>query len=277
VTINLPKLAYTSITQLEFFEELAGYTELAAKINNAKRTLIEKRIRDGNMPLYSLGIMDTKLQYSTTGVTGIAEACEIMGMNILENQGQNFVLAMLSVINQTNDLMSERYSAPHNCEQVPAENSSIKLAKKDFVLGLNRAAVGDAPQYELYSNQFIPLITEADMLDRIELQGLFDQHFSGGAICHINVEEKINDTERIKELIRYCAVRGVVYWAINYNLQQCANGHMAIGKGETCSICGAPVEDNFTRVVGFLTNTKNWHKVRRERDYPHRQFYKGPK
>ena len=57
-----------------------------------------------------------------------------------------------------------------------------------------------------------------------------------------------------------------------YNLQECEEGHMSVGRGNTCSICGKSIINNYTRVVGFLTNTKNWHKVRREIDYPYRQF-----
>ena len=48
---------------------------------------------------------------------------------------------------------------------------------------------------------------------------------------------------------------------------------MSVGKNEICQICGKPITDNFTRVVGFLTAIKNWHNVRREQDYPERQFY----
>ena len=55
-----------------------------------------------------------------------------------------------------------------------SENSSIKLAQKDKYLKLQN-------EYELYSNQFIPLIVNADLLERIELQGKFDKLFSGGA------------------------------------------------------------------------------------------------
>jgi ribonucleoside-triphosphate reductase len=112
------------------------------------------------------------------------------------------------------------------------------------------------------------------MLDRIKLQGLFDKHFSGGSICHINIETTIKNVDYIVDLIKSCAKMGVIYWALNYNLQKCKNSHMSVGKNNVCPICGEEITDNFTRVVGFLTNTKNWHKVRREEDYPNRQFYK---
>lgn len=269
VTVNLPRLAYKNKdNEEEFFEALTDIVEVVAKINNSKRHIIRKRIENGAQPLYSLGFMDINKQYSTCGLNGINEALEIMGYDITSEEGVEFGLKMLAVINNVNDRMQKQYKSPHNCEQTPSENSSIKLANKDKLVGYDLG-------YPLYSNQFIPLTTKADMLDRIKLQGVFDKHFSGGAICHLNVEEKIEDKEHMKSMIKSCAKKGVIYFAINYNLQRCKNYHMTVGKSGTCAICGEPIEESFTRVVGFLTAVNNWHKVRREEDYPERQFYKG--
>lgn len=149
-----------------------------------------------------------------------------------------------------------------------SENSAIKIAQKDKLLKYQN-------KYELYSNQFIPLITQADMLDRIRLQGMFDSQFSGGAIMHINCEEQITDYKLISNLIENVVKQGVVYHAINYNLQKCENGHMSVGKNDVCPICGKPITDNYIRVVGFLVNTKNIAPTRQEFDYNKRQFYKG--
>ena len=98
--------------------------------------------------------------------------------------------------------------------------------------------------------------------------------FSGGAICHLNIDEKIEDNNKAKKLIRYAAKKGVIYFAINYNLQKCENNHFTIGKKDKCSICNKPIIDNYTRVVGFLTAVKNWNKTRRETEYKKRVFYK---
>ena len=206
-------------------------------------------------------------QYSTTGVVGLNEACEFMGMSVLEENGQQFISDIIDDINKMNDSASKQYNAPHNCEQVPAENSAIKIAKKDMALGYQ-------DEYELYSNQFIPLTVNADLLDRIHLQGLFDERMTGGAVAHLNVETRITDSKLIEELIKIAVKHGVVYHAINYNLQRCENGHMSVGKFERCNICEGEIIENYTRVVGFLTNTKNWHKVRREKDYPIRKWLK---
>jgi ribonucleoside-triphosphate reductase len=268
-TINFPRLAIISKGNKEkFFSLLKDLIDVSTKINNSKRKILDKRIKNGNEPLYTYGFMDLNKQYSTTGVNGLNECLEILGYDILTENGQDFVLEILDIINTENKKHEKQYGFPHNVEQVPGENSSIKIAEKDKLMGYQN-------NYDIYSNQFIPLTTNADLLDRIKIQGLFDKHFTGGAICHLNIESKITDTEKLKELIKSSAKCGVVYFAINYNLQECESGHMGVGKNEECSICGKKIINNYTRVVGFLTNTKNWHKVRRDIDYPNRKFYSG--
>lgn len=266
-TVNYPRVAFLAKgNDKEFFKQVRHYVDLCFKVNYTKRVIIQDKIDRGYHPLYTLGFIDINKQYLTQGVNGFNETIELMGRNPLEKDGIDFGLDIIRVANLTNNKLGRKFNVPVNIEQIPAENTSIKLAKKDTLLGIN-------DRYEIYSNQFIPLVVNADMLDRIELQGIYDEHFSGGSICHLNVEERIEDKEVIKDLIRTCAKKRVVYIAINYNLQKCENGHMSVGKKTVCPICGAKITDNYTRVVGFLTNPKNWHQVRREKDYPNRKFY----
>lgn len=266
VTMNLPRLAYTSKTEEEFFEKLKNDVELVSQINNVKRHIIKKRIDNDNSPLYSLGFMFLNKQYSTCGLVGINEAVEILGKDILTEEGQTLVKKILDIVNLVNQFQQKKYSTPHNVEQVPAENSAIKLAQVDKVLGYNKS-------YNIYSNQFIPLTAKADILDRIKLQGMFDAHMTGGAICHLNVSDKITSVNFMKKLIETAIKMGVIYFAINYNIQKCKNGHITVGKTEKCPVCTEEITDNYTRVVGFLVNVKNWHHFRRNEDYPKRQWY----
>lgn len=269
VTINLPRVAYKNVGNVEgFIEDIKRHTNDAARINNAKRNIIQKRIDNGNLPLYTLGFIDIKKQYSTCGICGLNEAVQIMGYNILEKDGQDFVIKILDAINETNDRAERQFGAPHNCEQIPGESSAVKLAEKDKLLKYQTPE----HSYDLYSNQFIPLTTQADLLDRIKLQGMFDKHFSGGAICHLNIDTRLNDKEKMKNLIKTAARAGVIYFAVNYNLQECENGHLTVGKNEICD-CGAPIVENYTRVVGYLVKVNSWNKTRRTLDYNSRQFY----
>ena len=267
-TINFPRLAIKHKGDREgFMTELEELTGICARINNAKREIVKKRINNGNLPLYTYGFAELDKQYSTVGVNGMNECVEIMGEDILKEGGQKLVVDIMKVINRENDKYQNEYEAPHNCEQVPGENMANKVAVKDRLLGYQ-------DRYEIYSNQFIPLTTKADMLDRIKLQGLFDEHFSGGASCHINIETKIEDPEVMVEMIKVAAKMGVIFYSFNMNIQECGEGHFLAGKRESCGVCGSPIINDFTRVVGFLVNVKNWSRTRRELDYPNRQWYR---
>lgn len=265
-SINLPRLAIKYPEREQFLEELKKMVEVCARVNNAKRKIVAKRIQNGNEPLYTYGFMELSKQYSTCGVCGLNECIKYLGEDITTKDGTELALKIIDTINAVNVRMQKQYDSPHNQEQVPAENMSIKIASKDHLLGYQ-------DDYDIYSNQFIPLITNADMLERIRLQGIFDSHFSGGAIAHLNTETRVSDYKYIADLIRITAKKGVVYFAINYVLSECKDHHLSVSNGDICEVCGKPIENKYTRVVGFLTNVKNWHKVRREQDFPNRQFY----
>ena len=271
-TGNLPQLATickgAENPSDEFLHRIKDLVLDCQLVNQAKRNIIKRTIKAGSQPLYSLGYMELKRQYSTFGVIGLYEALEILGYDIMTKEGQDYVLEILNVINTTNKELQDKYKAPQNCEQIPGENVSVKLAKKDRALGYN-------DKYTLYSNQFIPLIKRVNMFDRITIQALFDKYFSGGAICHLNVNQEINDVDTMQNLIYSSVKEGVVYFAVNFVLQECENKHMFVGNVDTCPHCGGKIIGTFTRVVGFLTKVDNWIPERREVDFPNRQFYQN--
>lgn len=280
VTLNLPALARAAsagavgkdneAAVAEMLECVEAMTLAAGFINHAKRRFIADRIERGSLPLYKLGYMDLKRQFSTCGFTGLYEALNILGYDLRKPEGLAVARRILETINATNERLTELLGTPHNMEQVPGESSAVKLARKDTILGKNPEG------WELYSNQFVPLWEEGvDMLDRIRIQGELDGYCTGGAICHLNVADRIEKPGVMEALIHHAAASGVVYFAINYAINRCEAGHMTVGHGaDTCPICDSPITDTFTRVVGFLTNTKHWNAARREHDWPHRAFLK---
>ena len=92
---------------------------------------------------------------------------------------------------------------------------------------------------------------------------------------HLNVAEQIEHVKDLKKLVCESIKKGVIYQAVNYVLNVCEDGHVSVGRDLTvCPQCGKRITDKLTRVVGFLTNTKNWHEVRRKNDFPERKFYR---
>jgi anaerobic ribonucleoside-triphosphate reductase len=148
---------------------------------------------------------------------------------------------------------------------VLAHNSSPKLAKRDRMLKYQ-------DEYEVYSNQFIPLTTNIDMIERLKIQGSFDSKFSGGSICHINIDKRIKNVDTLKDLMIYASKTGTIYWAVNYVIKRCVDAHAWID-GDICPVCGKKSETATTRVVGYFSNIENFNKVRRELEFPKRIFY----
>lgn len=281
VTLNLPRMAQLALDDCTIFDEapddfisaVVGGAMEASMINHAKRLFIKDRIERGSLPLYTLGYMSLGRQYSTCGYTGLYEALDILGYDIRTPEGMVLAKKTLQAIRMTNKMMEKKLGTPHNMEQVPAESSAVKLARKDAILGINE-------DYELYANQFIPLYEDANVIERIDIQGQLDPFCDGGSILHINAAQPIADSKTMARLIEIACSHGVVYFAINLVLCQCVNKHTFVsdkgaGFEEPCPICGALVTDEYTRVVGFLTNTKHWNSTRRSHDYPKRKFYRG--
>lgn len=272
-TINLPRLAYKAAGNQEvFFENLKALAEDTCKVNNAKRNIIQKRIDTHSSPLYNYNFADLKKQYSTTGIVGLNECVEIMGMNILHEDGQAFACKILDLINANCEKYERLTKNPHNLEQIPAESAAVKLAKKDKLLKYQTPEFS----YALYSNQFIPLVTTADLLDRVKLQGMFDCKMSGGSIAHFQLNQRIESAQQMVDFINFVAKSGTVYFAVNYSIKKCENGHVDVKTGSICD-CGAQFTDEYCRVVGYLVNTKQYSKEKREDDYKKRQFYDGIK
>lgn len=265
-TLNLPRLAYNSEDLDDFCNKLIRKMELCRDILKTHRELLEREIEHGLLPLYTLGFMDLKTQFSTVGLIGIYEALDILGYDITKDDNMKYIKRVINMMNEQNDKFSDEDGVLYNLEQIPGEAAATKLAQKDQLL-YNM-------EYALYSNQFIPLVKNVPLSTRIKLQGLLDNSMSGGSILHINIAEKINSEEMLLTLMNYCVENDVVYFAPNYAFSVCKQGHINIGKHNKCQICGSDIDYQMTRVVGFFTKVSDWVKERRGKlDYESRVFY----
>jgi ribonucleoside-triphosphate reductase len=268
VTLNLPRLAYISKTKEEFLSKLRENVEVASRINHIKRKMLEKDIANGYLPLYTHNFMSLKKQYSTCGVVGLYESVEILKCNILDVEGQELVSDILHTINDVNLKQEKKFDTPHNSEIVPAEASAIKLAQADKILGHNHT-------YKLYSNQVIPLDKNIDIFDRIKIQGKFDNELSGGSALFLNFADKITDIKYMEKIIEHTIKSGVIYFVINYLLQQCKNEHVTVGNSLVCYICNEKILNRYERIVGYLSNIANWETTRKNQDTPNRIRYEN--
>lgn len=264
VTINLPRIALETNSVEDYMRVLEYKTNCAQDILDCHREIIADMIDKGRLPLYKYGFMHLKKQFSTIGVVGANEACEIRGFDILESTGSDFVGGILGRINELNDKRTAIDGHIRNVEQIPAESAAIMFAKKDKLLFKQSA-------YPMYSNQYIPLWTNVDIHERMRIAGLFDSTTQGGSIAHLNLTDSVSP-DQMRTLIETAAGYGCIYFGINMAQARCDScNKLFIGKFEKSPCCSASVTE-YMRVVGFLTPVKRWSKERRE-EYKQRQFY----
>ena len=276
-TINLPRLAKMSEGNVEKFKELIKENViLGQRINDIKRGILKNAINKKMIPVYNLGYVILKTQYSTTGINGLYEALEILGYNMASDEGIEFAGNLLDFINECNDIIGDELKAPVNLEQIPAENVSVKLAFKDRLLGYN-------DKYDIYSNQFIPLTYTgmgSDILSKIRIQGALDKRLSGGGILHLNINENNVSNDTFKELIKATFKAGTIYFAFNKLLCVCAdcgkvftsNKNDMDAKNELCPVCGSSQIEHAIRIVGFIRKFSSFSEGRRK-EVRERIFY----
>ena len=266
--INLPRLA---LTEKENPNQLNEIMDSVHKILFAHRKLVEERINLGVLPLYTKGWMQLDRQYSTVGLIGGYEYVKNKGLSILSEEGtQALMNVMKNVESKILGYQKEEKGCIYNIESIPGESQAVKLCDIDKILGYCDSKT------KLYSNQYVSLMDECSIYDRMKTQGIFDSITSGGAIMHCTYKDSTPLTkEQYKNIIKMAKDLHNEYFAINYAYVRCANGHKSIGEKDVCEICGAPIVARFQRVVGFITCVESWNNVRREYEYNRRTSVKA--
>lgn len=183
-----------------------------------------------------------------------------LGNTYYSDEGTEFGRKIFETMREVSGSFLEQNQLSYmvNCEQIPGENAACKLMKKDMFF-YPEANIYDLP---LYGNQFMPLGIKTTLKERIKTQATFDGFCNGGSILHANIDAPFNSFDKAKKMVEYIADKGVTYFAFNTKIQACEDNHAFYG--QTCPICGKPVETEYTRIVGFLTPIKTWTKERKK-------------
>mgnify|MGYP006412671637 CR=1 FL=1 len=257
ITINFARLGNRANTFEELLELVKEKLDDSRDLLIAHRALLKKRLDQGFLKFFNLGIMSFSRLFSTFGISGIYECLEELGYSIKTKEGRDKAFLLLDMIRNYSFECSKKYKNSFNVEQVPAESLAIKFAAKDkFFYDMD---------YPIYSNQFIPLWVDFDILDRIKLDGGFSKVLTGGGISHLNIGEKLTSPEQMKRVIEYAVQCGCEHFAINYNFCKCENNHITIaGPSKVCPMCSALIKEQYTRIIGYFTPVSAWTKGRRE-------------
>ena len=265
-TINLARLALDTNTEEEYLTELRNRTYLNLQALHCVRHIIQRNVEKGLLPNFSMKLVDFEHLYNTIGFIGIYETMKKFGYVRIDEFGNSFYTPEASslgkkifeTMREVSDQFIEDVGADYhiNTEQIPGENAAAKLMKKDRFFHPD-AEVFTLP---LYGNQFIPLGIQTTLAERVRIAAEFDSYCNGGSILHANIDAPFTSFDKAWEMVNYISDAGVTYFAFNTKIQACEENHAFYG--QTCPVCGKPVETEFTRIVGFYTPIKAWSKER---------------
>lgn len=191
--INLPRLAIKEKENPNYLNEIMDSVH---KILYAHRMLIKERINLGVLPLYTHGWMDLSRQYSTVGLIGGYEYVKNKGLSILAEEGTNALMKVMKTVeSKILEYQKSEKDCIYNIESIPGESQAVKLCDIDKILGYCDSKV------KLYSNQYVSLMDECSIYDRMKTQGIFDSVTSGGAIMHCTYKDSTPLTKEQYEAV----------------------------------------------------------------------------
>lgn len=267
-TINLRRISLECSDFDDYLARLKVRMEECVDILCAHRELMKDLIDRGCQPFMKNGWLDLNRMFSTVGIMGYYEAVEDFKKKY--GTDRDYLKEILVFINEYALTLTKERKVAINIEEIPGESMSYKLANCDrWLFGEDRVPEG------LYSNQFLPNYGETakcTLDEKIKAESI-GRYLTGGGICHLNVNDPVTPMQA-ELLISKALQHGLDHFAINCVYSICGDEHWTLGKNNICPVCGKPVVDYATRVVGFFTKVNsNWAKPKREYDFNGRYYH----
>jgi anaerobic ribonucleoside-triphosphate reductase len=273
VTINLPRIGYSSENENDFFEGLRKTVLLATQSLSIKRKVLEK-FTDENLYPYSRFYLRQikqgtglywKNHFSTIGVLGMNEAClNFLGTDIASEKGLNFALKVMDFLRDMIAGIQEETGDMFNLEATPAEGTSYRLAMLDKkltheIICANEDVYGKGAAPFYTNSSQLPVNCTDDIFETLRLQDELQGKYTGGTVLHIYLGEQIRDIEVIKGLIKKVVTNfSLPYFTLTPTFSVCPSHGYLNGKQEMCPVCEEETEV-YSRVVGYLRPVKQWN------------------
>ncbi len=282
VTINLPRLGYTSKTQKEFFEKLEDLMESAKESLEIKRKALDDFTEKGLYPYSQYYLSEiNKMRgsywgnhFSTIGLTGMNEALlNLIGEDIGTKKGHKLALKILEFMRDKMVELQEQTGNLYNLEATPAESTSYRLARLDKEKYPEIITAGDKEPYYTNSSQ-LPVDYTDDLLEGLEIEDDLQSKYTGGTVFHGFLGEKIPDKETVKKLIKTTFDKfSLPYFTLTPTFSICPHHGYISGEHFTCPKCTVeqPCEV-YSRVVGYLRPVRQWNKGKQEEFKDRKEF-----
>ncbi len=210
VTINLPRAAYQTASQGDFFIRIGRLMTLAFASLELKRKQLERLTEEGLYPyskFYLAAIRERSGKFwdnhfSTIGLIGMNEAClNLNGSGIDSPEGQSLAKATLDFMRQQLEAFQEETGHLYNLEATPAEGTSYRLANRDRQHYPDIITAGTDEPYYTNSTQ-LPVGSTEDIYQALEHQDGLQTLYTGGTVFHGFLGERLDDWRSARLLVQ---------------------------------------------------------------------------
>lgn len=276
VTINLPRIAYLSATEKEFYHRLDHMMDVSARSLSIKRTIITKLLDEGLYPYTRryLGSFDN--HFSTIGLIGMNEAglnAKWIGKDLTTEEAQYFAK---NVLNHMRDRLAdyqEEYGDLYNLEATPAESTTYRLAKHDveqFPDIITASENGETPYYT--NSSHLPVGYTEDIFEALDIQDQLQTLYTSGTVFHAFLGEKLPGWKSAAALVKKIAENyELPYYTLSPTYSICKEHGYLAGEQFTCPECGGKTEV-YSRITGYYRPVQNWNDGKTQ-EYKERKVY----
>ncbi|MBY9010764.1 MAG: anaerobic ribonucleoside-triphosphate reductase [Candidatus Lokiarchaeota archaeon] len=269
VSLNLPRYAYISANEDDYFRILDKNMELSARILLKKWKLMEKRLKSGHLPLCSgkidgEPIFNLNDQNLSIGFTGLNEAVKsLIGYELHEQDtAYNFGRTILEYMVAKCNSMTERDGVSYSLWQQPAESSSNRFAKLDLKHFPKKAIPQSSGNSAYYTNSdHIRYDANIPLSKRIKLQADYHPIVEGGVITHIWLGEQNPDINGLWELTKnICLNTNTAYFAYTSDFTYCPHCRKMFRGGIfICPNCQSGDVKVYSRVTGYYSEVNRYN------------------
>ena len=276
VTINIPRIAYLSKTEKEFYERLENLMNIAARSLKIKRNVISKLLDEGLYPYTRRYLGTFNNHFSTIGLVGMNEAClnaKWIKKDLTEEQAQEFTKDVLNFMREKLSDYQEEYGDLYNLEATPAESTTYRFAKKDKALYPDIITAANDDETPYYTNSsHLPVGYTNDLFEALDIQDELQTLYTSGTVFHAFLGERLNDWKSAANLVKKIAENyKLPYYTLSPIYSICKNHGYINGEVNKCPKCNEETEV-YSRITGYYRPVKNWNDGKAQ-EYKHRKAY----
>ena len=263
VTVNLPRIAYQSKNEKEFFARLDQMMDLAARSLSIKRKVISTLLKNGLYPYTACYLTDFDNHFSSIGVIGMNEA----GLNapwlkagLESEETEKFAVSVLNHMREKLIGYQMEYGNLYGLEATPAESATFRFARLDreHFSGIRTAGHdGDKPYYT--NSTKLPADYDGTLRDALINQDSLQPLYTTGTVFHVYMEQELEDWKQARDLLwGMITEHHIPCFTLSPVYTICQTCGYLPGRQETCPKCKGAA-DVYSRIAGYYRPVHDWN------------------